>query len=540
MNVSVIIPAYNAAETIADTLESLLAQTHSNWEAIVVDDGSTDETAEVTKKFAERDARIRMIKQPNGGEGAARNAGIAQARYDWLLFLDADDWILPLHLERLTYKLVSNPELDAVHCLSARVACDRTLVCDKYEPPEGDMFSTLARRAAFPIHACIVRKSLAEAVGSFDTSLRTSPDWDLWQRIARTGARFGAVREVLAFYRMRPNSASLEACQLFNDGLCILRRGHSPDPRVKNPHPDHANGLPREQIRTQEFYLLSWCAGLLLGRGKDARPLFEIVKEDNYPELYPDAVAQCIFESATLPICRPSYAWEELWPSIRQHIENFFVALEKQSMAPELAHRAITALKKMILKHSASWRPIIEEHEQTIEKQKACIEELEQGKALIEKERNYLLQVEKEYLQTIEIQKAHIEELKHSKLLIEKERNNLQYLEKEYKQTTEILKARIEELEQGKALIEKERNDLQLLKKEHEQTIESQKAHIEELKHGKASLEEQRRNWQRLAEEREIIIAKLQETLWVRLGLRLGTLKQTNIVNFEGNQGKKR
>jgi glycosyltransferase involved in cell wall biosynthesis len=502
MNVSVIIPAYNAAETIADTLESLLAQTHSNWEAIVVDDGSNDETAEVTKNFIERDARIRMIKQPNGGEGAARNAGIAQARYDWLLFLDADDWILPLHLERLTYELVSNPELDAVHCLSARVACDGTLISEKYLPPDGDMFSTLARRAAFPIHACIVRKSLVEVVGNFDTSLRTSPDWDLWQRIARTGARFGAVREVLALYRMRPTSASLEAYQLFNDGLCVLKRGHSPDPRVKNPHPDHANGLPQEQIRNQEFYLLSWCAGLLLGSGKDVCPLLEIVKEDNYPELYPDAVAQCVFEAATLPICRPPHAWEDLWPSIRQHIENFFVALEKQSMAPELAHRAITALKKMILRHSSSWRPIIEEHEQTIEKQKARIGELEQGKMLIEKERNYLLQVEKQHLQTIESQKAHIEELKHSKVLIEKERN-----------------------------------DLQLLKKEHEQTIGKLLALIEELKQGKMLMEQQISNWQQLAEERESIITKLQEKLWVRLGLRLGILKQHNIANLERNQG---
>lgn len=504
MNVSVIIPAYNAAETIADTLESLLAQTHSNWEAIVVDDGSNDETAEVTKNFIERDARIRMIKQPNGGEGAARNTGIAQARYDWLLFLDADDWILPLHLERLTYELVSNPELDAVHCLSARVACDGTRIFEKYLPPEGDMFSTLARRAAFPIHACIVRKSLVEVVGKFDTSLRTSPDWDLWQRIARTGARFGAVREVLALYRMRPDSASLNEYQLLVDGLRVLKQGHSADPRVQNPHPDHSNGMPSEQIRTQEFYLLSWCAGLLLGSGKDARPLFEIVKEDNYPELYPDAVAQCVFEAATLPICRPPHAWEDLWPSIRQHIENFFVALEKQSMAPELARRAIAALKKMILRHSLSWRPIIEEHEQAIERQKVRIEGLEQGKMLIEKERNYLLQVEKQHLQTIESQKAHIEELKHSKVLIEKERN-----------------------------------DLQLLKKEHEQTIGKLLALIEELKQGKMLMEQQISNWQQLAEERESIITKLQEKLWVRLGLRLGTLKQPNIVNLERNQGKK-
>ena len=187
LNVSVIIPAYNAAETISDTLNSLLAQTWPDWEAIVVDDGSTDATGEIVRGFAERDARFRVITQCNGGESAARNSGIALARYDWLLFLDADDWISPRHLERMTNELISDPELDAVHCGYARVASDGTLVVEKYPPPTGDLFSTLARRAAFPVHACIVRRSLVEEVGRFDISLRTSPDWDSGSELRAPG-----------------------------------------------------------------------------------------------------------------------------------------------------------------------------------------------------------------------------------------------------------------------------------------------------------------------------------------------------------------
>src|SRR5262249_32593055 len=201
-----------------------------------------------------------------------------------------------------------------------------------YSPPTGDLFSTLARRAAFAVHACIVRKSLVEEVGKFDVSIRTSPDWDLWQRIARTGARFGAVPEVLAFYRMSPNGASLDACQVFNDGMRVLRQGHASDPRVRNPHPEHEQGEPADQVRSQEFYLLSWCAGLMLGAGKDARPILEWVKEDHYPELYPDAVAQCIFESAPLSTCQPPRAWEKLWPDLQGRVADFLHALEKQSI----------------------------------------------------------------------------------------------------------------------------------------------------------------------------------------------------------------
>ena len=85
-------PAYDAETTLSEALESLLAQTYSAWEAIVVDDGSTDRTAEIAAMFAARDERLRVVRQPNAGESAARNAGAAIAKSDWLVFLDADDW----------------------------------------------------------------------------------------------------------------------------------------------------------------------------------------------------------------------------------------------------------------------------------------------------------------------------------------------------------------------------------------------------------------------------------------------------------------
>jgi hypothetical protein len=431
VNVSVIVPAYNAAGTIADTLESLLAQTYANWEAIVVDDGSSDRTAEIANRFAQRDARIRVISQPNGGESAARNAGIAQSRYEWLLFLDSDDWISPSHLKRLTNELASNPELDAVHCGSVRVALDGTHVAEQYSPPEGDMFSTLARRAAFSVNACIVRRSLVEAVGRFDTSLRKSPDWDLWQRIARTGARFGAVREVLAYYRMRPNSASLDAEQLFCDGLRVLKQGHSPDPRVPNPHPDHVNGLQQEKVESQVFYLLCWCAGLLLGSGKDARVLFRAVKDVCYSELYPKAIAQCIFEAAPLPLCQPRQAWEGLWPDVKHHVEEFLLVLEEQSQTPDLARRALIELKKMILKLSPDWGPVIEQHEQAIEMQQPLIEQIEQldrDRASLEVDRDGWQQVAGK----LEQAKASLEgELGEWKQLAEKRQFILEQFQKE-------------------------------------------------------------------------------------------------------------
>lgn len=387
MNVSVVIPAYNAAGTLADTLESLRAQSCPTWEAIVVDDGSVDETGRIAREFAVRDERIRVASQPNGGESAARNTGVGLARHDWLLFLDADDWIAPQHLERMTTALTADSTLDAVHCGSVRVARDGSVVTDPYQAPEGDLFPTLALRAAFPVHACIVRRSLVQSVGGFDTSLRKSPDWDLWQRIARTGARFGAVREVLAFYRMQPQSASLEAEQMLRDGLTVLRRGHAPDPRIAHPTPEHANGAPPQELESQQFYLLCWCAGLLIGQQKSTLPLLALLGEARCRSLYPDAIAQCLFEAATLPTCRTRDEWLDLWPDFHRLVEEFLPALEDLSQTPRIAEQALVELKRMILRASSIWAPVVVRADHDAAEHRSAIEKLDREKVAFDAER---------------------------------------------------------------------------------------------------------------------------------------------------------
>jgi peptidoglycan/xylan/chitin deacetylase (PgdA/CDA1 family) len=358
VNVSVVIPAHNAAATIAETIESLRDQTCPNWEAIVVDDGSRDETATIAARFAERDARIRIVNQPQMGVSAARNTGISLAHFDWLLFLDADDWLLPPHLERLTGALISDSDLDAVHCGWARVAPDGTLVGEKYWPGSGDLFAPFARTCAFAIHACIVRRSLVEAVGGFDTSLRTCEDWDLWQRIARTGARFGAIHEALARYRMRPDAASLGGPQLLADALRVITQGHSFDRRVPNPHPAHRDGLPAELLSGAKLLWVCWAAGLVLGRGEDARPLLDALQDDRDPGLNPTYVAASIFEAVPIVTCRVPGAWDELWPALEQHIDAFLLALEEQAQASGLARRTRTVLERLVLKHAMASGPL--------------------------------------------------------------------------------------------------------------------------------------------------------------------------------------
>jgi peptidoglycan/xylan/chitin deacetylase (PgdA/CDA1 family)/2-polyprenyl-3-methyl-5-hydroxy-6-metoxy-1,4-benzoquinol methylase len=359
VRVSVIIPTHNAAGTTHETLESLLAQTSNRWEAIIVDDGSSDDTAAVAAAFvAKPDARIRYVRQEQNGVSAARNAGVERARFDWLLFLDADDWVLPSYLERMVKVLESGIGVDAIFCGAAGVTLDGLHVKEDYDYEPGDMFHNFARRRVFPIHACIVRKSAVQSVGGFDNSLRTCEDWDLWQRIARTGARFVDVsEEVLALYRMRPMSASMDALQMLQDGLRVITLGHSIDPRVSHPKPEHEHGAPNTHFASTLLSLACWCAGLSLGRGEDAQYLLGLLNDERSLQIDPDAVAGSLFRAALTSAGLTPDNWRNLWPRIEGRVEEFLLALEAQTRTPGLARRTRIALEEGIPRTVASRLP---------------------------------------------------------------------------------------------------------------------------------------------------------------------------------------
>lgn len=346
MNVSVIIPAYNMAPYLRQTLNSLQAQRFKHWEAIVVDDGSSDETAAIAAAFAGQDERFRLVQQSNQGGSAARNNGIALARGDWFLFLDADDWILERHLERMVARLGADSALDAVHCGWMRVSPGGVAGPEKYAPDVPDMFDLFAQYCAFQPHACLVRGSLAVAVGGFETALQSCQDWDFWQRIARMGARFGAVREALACYRTRPGSTSLDGRRLLADGLRVITQGHSSDDRV--PAPAHPTGRAIEHLAGARLQFVAWPAGLVLGAGGDARPLLDALQDDHDPHLSPAAVAALIFESALLSGGHTEPEWAELWPRIDANTTRFLERLEQQSGAPALARQTVALLQNSI------------------------------------------------------------------------------------------------------------------------------------------------------------------------------------------------
>ena len=352
--VSVIIPAYNAASTLGEALDSLIRQTSPNWEAIVVNDGSTDETGNVAERYAARDGRIRVVHQANGGEGAARNTGLAAARHDWILFLDADDWMAPDALRSLTRAAVFDDTLDVVHGGWRRVTDNGNVMHPEYCFYSGDLFGMFARRCVLLIHSALVRRSVANAVGPFHSS-KTCADWDFWQRVARTGARWGRVHEVVAFYRTRAGSASTFAMSLWSDGLRVVAQGHAQDPRVADPA--HPNGAPREQLAAATFEYACWVAGLMIGQGDDPAPLLEDLRGKRAPGLNVEGAAQSILRTVSLVTGRAYDAWDELWPVVAPRIEAFLFAVERESGAKSFAMRTMRALEFLTLEYSDARRP---------------------------------------------------------------------------------------------------------------------------------------------------------------------------------------
>ena len=346
--VSVIVPAYDAETTLPAALESLRAQTYSAWEAIIVDDGSTDRTGEIAAMFSASDERMRVVRQSNAGESAARNAGAAIAKSDWLVFLDADDWLFPTYLERMTGAASADPDAGVVHCGWIRVARDGQQSSGWFARPVQDLFPELTQHNCFAVHACMVRRSLAESIGPFDVTLRTCPDWDFWQRIARTAPRFASVPEILACYRLQPGSAGTHARQLLADGLAVISRGHQSDPRVRSPAARYAQGMPADQAGKAKLEFVCWAAGLAIGQGQPTQPLLDLVAGER-AAVSTERVAELLYLTVPMPTGHLAGTWGHLWPGAETGIDAFLAAFEAHVQAPGLAAQAKLGLMRKIV-----------------------------------------------------------------------------------------------------------------------------------------------------------------------------------------------
>lgn len=347
-SVSVIVPAHNAASTLEATLNSVVQQTHPFWEVIVIDDGSSDATRAIAERWARKDVRFRVHTQEKSGVSAARNRGLGEARCQFVLFLDADDQIAPTHLESMVGKLAADPTLGAVHCGSQYVLSSGVTGRPRLGPDETDLFRYFAFQCVFDIHACLLRRDLAIAVGGFDPALSTCEDWDFFQRVARTGARFGRVPETLAFYHIRPGSASRDSRRCVTDAREVINRGHGPDSRLSNAAEAHRQGEIHFDRDLSFYYTLTAFAAQDIGSGHDALDLVD-ADLSPAPELSAEFLADIIQELLPVAANHSEKEWPLLWHKVSVPLAAFLNKLEVQACAPGVAFAALRYLEKKIL-----------------------------------------------------------------------------------------------------------------------------------------------------------------------------------------------
>ena len=197
--VSLIIPCYNGESFLREAIDCALGQTWPNVEVVVVDDGSTDQSAEILREYG---ARIRVVSQANRGLPAARNSGIRSSRGEFLCFLDVDDYLSPEYAQTMAEALISS-RATVAYCGWQNIGAHGRSN-DPYVPPDyeaGSKLESFLRSASpWPVHAAMVRADVLRETGGFNESLPTCEDYEFWLRVAlpRPIVR---VPHVMAFYR---------------------------------------------------------------------------------------------------------------------------------------------------------------------------------------------------------------------------------------------------------------------------------------------------------------------------------------------------
>jgi glycosyltransferase involved in cell wall biosynthesis len=234
VKISVIIPCYNQAQYLPDVLMSVQQQDYSDWEAIIVNDGSTDATETIANEFAAADKRIVVVTKPNGGLSSARNAGLKAATGHVYQFLDADDRVLAGCFQTIADHVAKHPEVYLFqtgyrytyglenNVLHATLPSERT-----------HLLPGILKGNAGPVHSLFIRAEAAKAAGFFDETLRSAEDWDFWIRVAKSG--YGTMQVIplpLVDYRIVDDSMSRNAFVMYDALKTVLRRAPGIDKRI--------------------------------------------------------------------------------------------------------------------------------------------------------------------------------------------------------------------------------------------------------------------------------------------------------------------
>jgi glycosyltransferase involved in cell wall biosynthesis len=239
---SIIIPCYNQADWLKICIQALQNQTLENWEAIIVNDGSTDNSGQVADNFAKNDKRIKVIHQENQGLSAARNTGVKNAMGSWLNFHDSDDYLLPGCLDLVNKQILSNKEFELFQVGHELVDEKNNVIHTNFlTQPSGNFLVQANIGNPGPPLSFFIQKNTATAVGEFDTQLKSAEDWDFWIRVAKMGVQRFTIREALVGYRYTSNSMSRNPWRMYENTVEVIKRIQVKDNRIKRNSPSNVD-----------------------------------------------------------------------------------------------------------------------------------------------------------------------------------------------------------------------------------------------------------------------------------------------------------
>jgi len=221
MKFSIITPSYNQGRFLDDCIGSVLSQTGVEFEHIIVDAGSTDETLDVLK----RHPHLIWTSEPDKGMSDGINKGFAKATGDWVMWLNCDDFLLPGALAKVAAFIGSHPEADVVHGDCVFVREDRTVIRRKYDHPV-DERTLLFVGCFIPSTSTFLRRRIIDEGHLLDVSYKVCMDWELYLRLIRRGFRFAYIPEALAAFRWHGSNTSLVHLRKGTHEALTLQREH--------------------------------------------------------------------------------------------------------------------------------------------------------------------------------------------------------------------------------------------------------------------------------------------------------------------------
>lgn len=230
--ISIIIPCYNQAHFLTECVESVLSQDFKDWEMLIVNDGSTDDTIKLALDFANRDKRINVIDKENGGLSSARNAGIKQAKGKYIHFLDSDDFVLKGFYSAMIDSFNSTENVDVIVSGYQYYSQESGF----FQTVEGqersyDLQDFLDGNIAPPVAFCL-KAELTISIGNFDESLKSAEDWDFWLRVLKAGGKVQGMKQAFAAYRYSKDSMSRNAFRMYEALKTVAQRAMKRDVRI--------------------------------------------------------------------------------------------------------------------------------------------------------------------------------------------------------------------------------------------------------------------------------------------------------------------